>query len=169
MSARRHLINTIGYLTVCMASANSTHADPYEDIFYIPYQTPGGNIESWIDFLGEPPNRNIEDVISNPHTGEPVEIVSLIYPNVVATFWLNKIGGDSILLEMKSDSPAFLDNLNLPFSIRDRASLTALGDPISVDQSSIVYRDCGDAHCAYIKFRISSDSIVGLDWSWEVD
>lgn len=165
----KKLAYVFGLLIALPVVADYSPASPREDLFDTPQRIIGGDVSGWMKRLGRPDDFNIEKGSPNPHSGEPVILVTLIYPDVEATFWVNAARGDSILLSMETSSPSFLESLDLPFSVSDRSSWTVLGEPLVDDGSIVRYRDCGDHLCSHVVIRTSEESFASLTWSWDVD
>ena len=165
----RKLLCVIGLLITSSVGADYSPSGPLEKLFHTPQRVIGGDVSGWMKRLGQPSDFQIRKGDPNPHTGEPVILVSLVYPDVKATFWLNAARGDSMLLSMESNSADFLESLDLPFSVSDRSSWAALGEPVSEDASHSRYRDCGDHLCSYVEIRTSEKTFLSLAWSWDID
>ena len=165
----RKLIFLAGLLVVSPVGGDYSPAGPREALYYAPQRILGGDILGWMKMLGRPTDFRIKKGRANPHSGEPVILVTLVYPEVDATFWLNAAQGDSMLLSMETSSSIFIDSLGLPFSISDRSSWGVLGEPIFDDGSEVRFRDCGDHLCSHVTIRSKQEAFHSLLWSWDVD
>lgn len=154
---------------VCPVFADYSPAGPNEELFYRPVHKLGGDISAWMSNVGSPDDFAVASGCVNPHTGEPVILVTLNYPGVQAVFWLNAAQGDSNLLKISTGSLAFIESLGLPFAVNDPASWSVLGEPIEEDASSIRFRDCGDHLCSSLQINSDRGSFSSLVWTWDID
>ena len=159
----------LGIIIACSAFAEYTPAGPREDIYYKPIRELGNNITGRMNSLGTPADFRVKKGGSNPHSGEPVILVTLVYPDVEATFWLNGAKGDSILIRMMTATPLFLERLALPFSVLEKSTWTALGEPAGTEESTVRYRYCGDSLCSYLEITTNEGVFVEMTWIWEID
>ncbi len=159
----------VGSLIALFAIVGNAEDKPLHDALYWPQCLFGRSISSWTRVLGPTLEITIEDGISEPHTGQPAELVTLRSPFAAVRFWRNIDGGDTIILDVQSEDFDFIRRFGAQFSIHDRDSLAVLGDPVSTDGNFITYQECGDSLCAYLNVEVNEDSIVGLGWIWEID
>ncbi len=159
----------LGLFTAIIWFAGQALASPREEVFNTPQSKIGRDIGAWIESLGRPADCNVEKGGLNRHSGEPVVFVTLTYPEVVGKFWLNSVAGNSLLVEMVTESRSFLDTLDLPFSVDDRSTWTTLGKPVSSDDSVVRFSDCAEWGCSHIEITTNEQSFELLNWSWEAD
>ncbi len=159
----------VGSLIALFAVVGNGEEKPLHDALYWPKNVFGRSISSWTRVLGPTLEISIEDGITEPHTGQPAEFVTLRSPFAAVRFWRNTGDSYAIILDVQSDDFDFIRRFGTQFSIHDRDSLAVLGDPVSTDGNFITYRECGDFLCAFLNVEVNEDSIVGLGWIWEID
>ena len=166
---RYYVACLFGLFSFSLLFSEPSVAGSRESLFYSPQQHIGRDIASWLQSKGKPESFSVNEGGFNRHTAEPVVLVTLEYEDVLATFSLNGGRGDSILLYLETSNADFLGTLDLPFSVLDSSSWSVLGQPVSKEDETVSFRDCGDHLCSHIHIVTVDGAFEQLRWVWEVD